>query len=126
MQKREVPSTIIEKFAIKLASSGIDVSRTIGCLQIFNAYLPLLTDLILSQKSYPEQPDPSNTSIDPSNGERKRPMLTMRNIGSVHQLEFFVNHISLYVYQANLSLAPPDMAFIEGLLQNDLLEGDMD
>lgn len=53
-------------------------------------------------------------------------MLTMRNIGSVHQLEFFVNHISLYVYQANLSLAPPDMAFIEGLLQNDLLEGDMD
>jgi hypothetical protein len=25
-----------------------------------------------------------------------------------------------------LSLAPPDMAFIEGLLQNDLLEGDMD
>jgi hypothetical protein len=53
-------------------------------------------------------------------------MLTMRNIGSVHQLEFFVNHISLYVYQANLSLAPPDIAFIEGLLQNDLLEGDMD
>lgn len=76
--------------------------------------------------SYAEQPLTSNPSIDTSNGERKRPMLTMRNIGSVHQLEFFVNHISLYVYQANLSLAPPDIAFIEGLLQNDLLEGDMD
>lgn len=53
-------------------------------------------------------------------------MLTMRNISSVHQLDFFVNHLSLYVYQANLSLAPPDMMFIMGLLQNDLLDGDMD
>ncbi|KAI9289079.1 Dopey, N-terminal-domain-containing protein [Umbelopsis sp. AD052] len=102
LQKKSHPSTIIERFASKLASSATGIDH------------------------YAEQPVPSNPSIDTSNGERKRPMLTMRNIGSVHQLEFFVNHISLYVYQANLSLAPPDIAFIEGLLQNDLLEGDMD
>ncbi|RUS26035.1 hypothetical protein BC938DRAFT_471306 [Jimgerdemannia flammicorona] len=65
-------------------------------------------------------------SVSPSLGELKRPMLTMRTITSIRQLEFFVNHVSLYVYQSTFTLAKPDMLFIDGLLQNDLLEGDID
>lgn len=65
-------------------------------------------------------------SVTPSLGELKRPMLTMRTITSIRQLEFFVNHVSLYVYQSTFTLAKPDMPFIDGLLQNDLLEGDID
>lgn len=102
LQKRESSAPIIDRFAEKLASTSID-SDSAHTDQ--NNYAP---------------------NIDASSGERKRPMLTMRNISSVHQLDFFVNHLSLYVYQANLSLAPPDMMFIMGLLQNDLLDGDMD
>ncbi|KAM3578985.1 hypothetical protein VKS41_008521 [Umbelopsis sp. WA50703] len=102
LQKRDSSPPIIDRFAEKLASTSID-----------------------SDSAHTDQNNYAPT-VSASSGERKRPMLTMRNISSVHQLEFFVNHLSLYVYQANLSLAPPDMTFIMGLLQNDLLDGDMD
>ncbi|KAI8375993.1 Dopey, N-terminal-domain-containing protein [Radiomyces spectabilis] len=62
----------------------------------------------------------------PSMGQLKRPMLTMHSIGSIRQLSFFIEHIGLYVYQSSFTLAKPDMPFIESLLQNDLLEGDID
>ncbi|KAI8082733.1 Dopey, N-terminal-domain-containing protein [Halteromyces radiatus] len=66
-----------------------------------------------------------HTTTLPSSGELKRPMLTMHNIGSILQLDFFIHHISLYVYQSSYMLAKPDLYFIESLLLQDLLDGDM-
>ncbi|KAG0174439.1 hypothetical protein DFQ29_007496 [Apophysomyces sp. BC1021] len=65
-------------------------------------------------------------STIPSLGELRRPMLTMHSISSIRQLTFFIEHISLYIYQSSFTLAKADMPFIESLLQNDLLEGDID
>lgn len=53
-------------------------------------------------------------------------MLTVRTIGSVHQLSFFIEQVGLYVYQSLFTLAKPDLPFIESLLLNDMLDGDMD
>ena len=53
-------------------------------------------------------------------------MLTMHSISSIHQLSFFIEQIGLYVYQASFTLAKPDLPFIESLLLNDMLEGDVD
>ncbi|CAG8507748.1 1615_t:CDS:10 [Paraglomus brasilianum] len=66
---------------------------------------------------------PNTSVISPSKGEFKRPMLTVKSIASIRQLSFFVRHISLYVYQSTYTLAKPDLAYIEHLLENDLLEG---
>ncbi|CAO3668855.1 unnamed protein product [Rhizopus stolonifer] len=65
-------------------------------------------------------------STTPSSGSLRRPMLTMHSIGSIHQLSFFIEHVGLYVYQSSFTLAKPDLPFIESLLLNDMLEGDMD
>jgi hypothetical protein len=62
----------------------------------------------------------------PSLGSLKRPMLTMHSISSISQLSFFIENVGLYVYQSSFTLSKPDMPFIESLLQNDLLEGDID
>ncbi|KAI8329724.1 Dopey, N-terminal-domain-containing protein [Chlamydoabsidia padenii] len=67
----------------------------------------------------------STTTTLPSAGELRRPMLTMHNIGSILQLDFFIHHISLYVYQSSYMLAKPDLYFIGNLLLQDLLDGDM-
>ncbi|CAG8446762.1 2882_t:CDS:10 [Ambispora leptoticha] len=72
------------------------------------------------------QPQPSSISSSISHlttDELKRPMLTMRIITDLGQLEFFVRHVSLYVYQSTFSLAEPDLVYIESLLENDLLDG---
>ncbi|ORZ17804.1 Dopey, N-terminal-domain-containing protein [Absidia repens] len=66
---------------------------------------------------------PHNTMTVPSTGELRRPMLTMHNIGSISQLDFFIHQISLYVYQSSYMLAKPDLPFIESLLLQDLLDG---
>ncbi|KAI9254739.1 Dopey, N-terminal-domain-containing protein [Helicostylum pulchrum] len=62
------------------------------------------------------------SSMQPSLGSLKRPMLTMRTISSIRQLAFFVEHVGLYVYQSSFTLSKPDLPFIESLLQNDLLK----
>ncbi|KAI8088322.1 Dopey, N-terminal-domain-containing protein [Thamnidium elegans] len=62
------------------------------------------------------------SSMQPSLGSLKRPMLTMRAISSIRQLAFFVEHVGLYVYQSSFTLSKPDLPFIESLLQNDLLK----
>lgn len=50
----------------------------------------------------------------------------MSSISSIRQLSFFIDHVGLYVYQSSFTLAQPDIPFIESLLQNDLLEGDIE
>jgi hypothetical protein len=49
-------------------------------------------------------------------------MLTLKNITSIRQLEFFVRNVSLYIYQSIYTLAKPDFQYIESLLENDMLE----
>ncbi|EPB86638.1 hypothetical protein HMPREF1544_06614 [Mucor circinelloides 1006PhL] len=66
----------------------------------------------------------SESSMQPSLGSLKRPMLTMHSIASIRQLSFFVEHVGLYVYQSSFTLSKPDLPFIESLLQTDLLEED--
>lgn len=66
----------------------------------------------------------SESSMQPSLGSLKRPMLTMHSIASIRQLSFFIEHVGLYVYQSSFTLSKPDLPFIESLLQNDLLEDD--
>ncbi|KAI8640170.1 Dopey, N-terminal-domain-containing protein [Parasitella parasitica] len=66
----------------------------------------------------------SESSMQPSLGSLKRPMLTMHSISSIRQLSFFIEHVGLYVYQSSFTLSKPDLPFIESLLQTDLLEED--
>ena len=62
------------------------------------------------------------TSMQPSLGSLKRPMLTMKSISSIKQLSFFIEHVGLYVYQSSFTLSKPDLPFIESLLGNDLIK----
>ncbi|KAL0092050.1 hypothetical protein J3Q64DRAFT_1635803, partial [Phycomyces blakesleeanus] len=78
-----------------------------------------------STSSLSSSPLSLSSSVPPL-GELKRPMLTMHSISSIRQLGFFIEHVGLYVYQSSFTLAKPDMPFIESLLHNDLLEGDID
>lgn len=60
-----------------------------------------------------------------SNSSRalKRPMLTMRSIQHVRELEFFLSHVAQYVYHTTYTLAKPDTKFIEALIERDMLGG---
>ncbi|KAF9137838.1 hypothetical protein BGX30_009855 [Mortierella sp. GBA39] len=53
----------------------------------------------------------------------KRPMLTMRSIQHVRELEFFLSHVAQYVYHTTYTLAKPDTKFIEALIERDMLGG---
>lgn len=53
----------------------------------------------------------------------KRPMLTMRSITHVRELEFFLTHVAQYVYYTTYNLAKPDRQFIEALIERDMLGG---
>ncbi|KAK3825766.1 MAG: Dopey, N-terminal-domain-containing protein [Benniella sp.] len=53
----------------------------------------------------------------------KRPMLTMRSISHVRELEFFLTHVAQYVYHTTYNLAKPDTQFIEALIERDMLGG---
>ncbi|KAL9539118.1 hypothetical protein MBANPS3_010455 [Mucor bainieri] len=66
----------------------------------------------------------AESSMQPSLGALKRPMLTMHSIASIRQLSFFIEHVGLYVYQSSFTLSKPDLPFIESLLQTDLLQED--
>ncbi|CAG8462540.1 15995_t:CDS:10, partial [Acaulospora colombiana] len=62
----------------------------------------------------------STTSISVNEG--KRPLLKLRSISNVRQLEPFLKEISLYAYQSTYTLAEPDFPYIEDWLEGDLLE----
>ncbi|KAF9430127.1 hypothetical protein BGZ94_008233 [Podila epigama] len=69
---------------------------------------------------------PVSGSVIPSSSssrELKRPMLTMRSIQHVRELEFFLRHVAQYVYHTTYTLAKPDTAFIEALIEQDMLGG---
>lgn len=53
----------------------------------------------------------------------KRPMLTMRSINHIRELEFFLTHVAQYVYHTTYNLAKPDKQFIEALIERDMLSG---
>jgi hypothetical protein len=53
----------------------------------------------------------------------KRPMLTMRSIQHVRELESFLSHVAQYVYHTTYTLAKPDTKFIEALIERDMLGG---
>jgi len=67
----------------------------------------------------------SGSSLTPSTSTRasKRPMLTMRSIQHVRELEFFLTHVAQYVYHTTYTLAKPDTQFIEALIERDMLGG---
>ncbi|CAI2173784.1 1528_t:CDS:10 [Funneliformis geosporum] len=65
---------------------------------------------------------PISRALTFSNGDSKRPLLTLKSITNIRQLEFFVRNVSLYVYKSIYTLAKPDIPYIESLLENDMLE----
>lgn len=62
-------------------------------------------------------------SLSSSSRALKRPMLTMRSIQHVRELEFFLSHVAQYVYHTTYTLAKPDTKFIEALIERDMLGG---
>ncbi|GJJ70854.1 hypothetical protein EMPS_03204 [Entomortierella parvispora] len=71
-----------------------------------------------------QQPQQQQLSKDGSVSTRaslKRPMLTMRSIQHVRELEFFLTHVAQYVYHTTYTLAKPDTRFIEALIERDML-----
>ncbi|KAG0344934.1 hypothetical protein BG004_004061 [Podila humilis] len=62
-------------------------------------------------------------SLSTSSRLLKRPMLTMRSIQNVRELEFFLTHVAQYVYHTTYTLAKPDTTFIEALIERDMLGG---
>lgn len=63
------------------------------------------------------------SSSSSSSRALKRPMLTMRSIQHVRELEFFLSHVAQYVYHTTYTLAKPDTKFIEALIERDMLGG---
>ncbi|KAG0266708.1 hypothetical protein DFQ27_009484 [Actinomortierella ambigua] len=76
----------------------------------------------LAQQQYRQQQQQQQQQ-QPATAAFKRPMLTMRSIRHVRELESFLTHIAQYVYQTTYSLAKPDRQFIEALLERDMLSG---
>ncbi|KAG0261587.1 hypothetical protein BG011_000876 [Mortierella polycephala] len=72
--------------------------------------------------SLQNQQQQQQTSKSPSKA-LKRPMLTMRSIQHVRELEFFLTHVAQYVYHTTYTLAKPDTEFIEALIERDMLGG---
>ncbi|KAJ1920551.1 hypothetical protein H4219_001250 [Mycoemilia scoparia] len=50
----------------------------------------------------------------------KRPMIRLRSINSIRQLDDFIHNASLQQYQAAFTLAMPDLLFVDLLLKQDL------
>ncbi|KAF9398703.1 hypothetical protein BGX21_007403 [Mortierella sp. AD011] len=69
----------------------------------------------------PEQQ--SKTSVSTTARVLKRPMLTMRSIQHVRELEFFLTHVAQYAYYTTYTLAKPDTQYIEALIERDMLGG---
>ncbi|CAG8790142.1 2059_t:CDS:2, partial [Acaulospora morrowiae] len=70
-------------------------------------------DTLLSSEDLPSGPHLKSRSLLSSTtsvaiNEGRRPMLTLRSISSINQLESFLKDISLYVYQSTYTLAEPD------------------
>ncbi|KAJ2891731.1 hypothetical protein GGI21_005780 [Coemansia aciculifera] len=51
----------------------------------------------------------------------KRPIIRVRSISSIRELDAFVHNASVQAYQAAFTLAEPDTEFIEALLVSDLI-----
>ncbi|KAF9347056.1 hypothetical protein BGX26_001433 [Mortierella sp. AD094] len=63
------------------------------------------------------------TSVSTTARVLKRPMLTMRSIQHVRELEFFLTHVAQYAYYTTYTLAKPDTQYIEALIERDMLGG---
>ncbi|CAG8542048.1 7991_t:CDS:10 [Funneliformis mosseae] len=100
------PYALMDKLADHLSGQQQDLSK-------------LHLDNIASQV---RAESPLSRALTFSNGDSKRPMLTLKSITSIRQLEFFVRNVSLYVYKSIYTLAKPDIPYIESLLENDMLE----
>ncbi|KAJ2772292.1 hypothetical protein IWQ56_001446, partial [Coemansia nantahalensis] len=55
----------------------------------------------------------------------KRPIVRMRAVSSIRELDVFLHNASVQTYQAAITLAEPDHEFIEALLVSDLLYLDL-
>ncbi|KAJ1650736.1 hypothetical protein GGF38_005754 [Coemansia sp. RSA 25] len=51
----------------------------------------------------------------------KRPIIRVRSVTSIRELDAFVHNASVQAYQAAFTLAEPDTEFIEALLVSDLI-----
>ncbi|KAI1316511.1 hypothetical protein EDD11_009924 [Mortierella claussenii] len=78
----------------------------------------------LLQQQLQQQPRGTLLTTSPASARvLKRPMLTMRSIQNVRELEFFLAHVAQYVYHTTYALAKPDRLFIEALIERDMLGG---
>ncbi|KAF8965668.1 hypothetical protein BGZ46_000564 [Entomortierella lignicola] len=76
------------------------------------------------QQQMPELQQPQQkTSVSKTVRILKRPMLTMRSIQHVRELEFFLTHVAQYAYYTTYTLAKPDTQYIEALIERDMLGG---
>ncbi|KAJ1939079.1 hypothetical protein GGF37_004543 [Kickxella alabastrina] len=51
----------------------------------------------------------------------KRPIIRVRSVTSIRELDAFVHNASVQTYQAAYTMAEPDVEFIEALLVSDLM-----
>ncbi|KAJ2077125.1 hypothetical protein H4R24_005314 [Coemansia sp. RSA 988] len=51
----------------------------------------------------------------------KRPIIRLRSVSSIRELDAFVHNASVQTYQATYTLAEPDLEFIDAILLSDLL-----
>ncbi|KAF9201272.1 hypothetical protein BGZ49_008474 [Haplosporangium sp. Z 27] len=76
------------------------------------------------QQQMPELQQPQQkTLVSKTVRILKRPMLTMRSIQHVRELEFFLTHVAQYAYYTTYTLAKPDTQYIEALIERDMLGG---
>ncbi|CAG8475177.1 8083_t:CDS:10 [Diversispora eburnea] len=101
------PYALLDKLADHLSGQQNDISK----LRLDN----------LSNSQF-QSISPLSSVTNVAKTEYKRPMLKLKSISNIKQLEFFVRTISLYVYQSTYALAKPDIPYIESLLENDMLE----
>ncbi|RHZ59323.1 hypothetical protein Glove_364g9 [Diversispora epigaea] len=101
------PYALLDKLADNLSGQQDDISK----LRLNN----------LSTSQF-QSISPLSSATNITRAEYKRPMLKLKTISNIKQLEFFVRTISLYVYQSTYELTKPDIPYIESLLESDLLE----
>ncbi|KAJ1942406.1 hypothetical protein FBU59_003207 [Linderina macrospora] len=112
------------RHGIRHVSVGLD-NGTYPAMLITDSDDP--TNLVYRQTSKPGEEIATKLGVSDGDlqalGTRplKRPIIRVRSVASIRELDAFVHNASVQAYQTAYTMAEPDMQFIEALLVSDLM-----
>ncbi|KAJ2745082.1 hypothetical protein GGI20_002456 [Coemansia sp. BCRC 34301] len=134
---RSSSSALLDQLSSRLLSMPAASRKTTNAL--FDTYPPVLmsdtdddpTNLVYHQMSLKGMATARTLGLDPADLQAlgacpmKRPIIRVRSVTSIRELDAFVHNASVQAYQAAFTLAEPDTEFIEALLVSDLMYFDL-